>query len=461
MRNMLLRLLLIVIVTAVLFTGCEKTVVTPPKPEETTVAPDPVTITIAGGWEDCIAIEAVGREFTKKYPNCTVVYEYLQDFYNSLEKRMTGENTIDIFFTTNIQEDSALLPYALDLNSRDDLNLSNVFDGLKENFAFMENGARSNKLYAIPLGAEMRGLFINKTLLNSLGLEVPTDQASLLAACKVLKENGFIPFHGNPGDFSQKLLYPWVCNIIANADDPTAAYNMVNSRQAGISEMLREPYEFIYMLEEKGYYDYKTAQKPPLKLFLDTADLAYSRDFLNIRQNGDTWEKADDIGQVAFLPSQISMLSVMEKTKDDYHSNIDYVFVPAPIGENGGFAYLSPTHGIAANKNSANIDWAVKFLDFLFQPEFNKLYSEKFNIIPNTKEAFEYIRTLYDIPDSNISHLGQVTFDYNFYNIIKESLVDISKANNPSYMKKNSDGTTSMYPLDYYLNKLEESIILK
>ena len=447
---------LVLMLAASLAAGCA---VAPASAPEPTAAPEPVTLTVTGGWPDCRAIETAAREFTEEYPNCTIVYEYLQDYYASLEKRLTGEEQIDLFFTTNIQADSALLPYAADLNSLAPLDLSETFPGLIENFTFRQEEGPA-RLYAAPLGAEMRGLYINKTLLDSLGIAVPTDQASLLAACETLRQKGYIPFHGNPSDFAQTLLYPWVCNLIAHGEDPAAVYAKVNAREPGISELFREPFAFLYLLVEKDYYDYKKAQTD-LGLFLETTDEDYSRDFLNVRKNGDVFEKVDDVGQVAFLPSPISMNRVLEKTREDYHSEIEYLFVPAPVGKDGGYAYLSPAHGMGINKNSANVEWSAKFLNFLLQPEHNKGFAELFNVIPNTKGAFDYIDSLYDVPDDHISELGQVTFGYGFYDAVFKSLVETSKANNPKYMNTAPDGSTSLYPLDYYMGHLEDNLMGK
>lgn len=434
--------------------GCSKT----EPPAATPVAPEEkVVLTVAGSWLDCRALDEAANAFTAMYPNCTIVYEYLQDYYTALGKRLTGPSPVDIFFTTNIQADSALLPYVLDLNNREGLDLSHTFGGLIENFMFREESGENTKLYAIPLGAEMRGLYVNKTLLSSLGLAVPTDQESLLDVCETLKKNGYIPFHGNPGNFAQLLVYPWICNLITNADDPQAAYEKVDACEPGLGEMFRKPYEFLYVLVENGYYDYKRAQSD-LGLFTDTTDESYARDFLNIVQRGDTFEKADDLGRVPFMPSPISLQTVIDKTKEDYHSEIEYVFIPAPVGEDGGYIYLSPAHGIAVYKDSVNVEWAVKFLDFLFRPANNEAFAETFNVIPNTKEAFAYIKTLYDIPETHMMHLGQVTFSYGFYDMLQPSLTDLSKANNPKYMRRDENGNLSLYPFGYYMEKLEAAI---
>lgn len=455
MKSRLPVLLLILALCAGMLCGCA------PAAKPVAAQPqEPITLVVAGSWADCRALDEAANAFTALYPNCTIVYEYLQDYYASLEKRMTGEEQVDLFMTTNIQEGNPLLPYALDIKAREDADLSQTFDGLIENFSFREPDGRKEKLYAIPLGAEMRGLYVNVTLLASLGLKVPTDQASLLEACRVLKDNGYIPFQGNPGNFAQILMYPWICNLVANAEDPKAAYDRVNSRDPGMIEMFREPYEFLYTLVKNYYYDYKTAQTE-LNLFNDTTDSDYARYFLNIRpkegENG-VYEKADDVGQIAFMPSAMSMKSLITKTKEDYHSGIEYVFIPAPVGPQGGFVYLSPAHGIGINKNAAHVDWCVKFLSFLFQPENNEAFAKTFNVIPNTKEAFSYIRKLYSVPDNHISQLGQVTYDYDFYGILTKNMVELSKANNPKYMLDDGSGELKLYPLEHYIQELEVTI---
>lgn len=423
------------------------------------VSDEEVVLKIAGSWPDCRALELVASEFSKKYPNCTISYEYLQDYTPSLMKRMEGEESIDLFFTNNIQKDSELLPYALDLNGCEGLDLSHTFQGLIDNFTYRDadNGANASELYAIPLGAELRGMYVNRTLLKTMNLEVPTDQASLLDACRVLKEGGYIPIQSNPGDFGQTLLYPWISNIIANADDPEGTYAMVNAREPGVSELFREPLQFMYTLIENDYYDYKTAQNEK-GLFVENSDEDYARYFLNIMEQEDgTFIKMDDVGQVAFMPSPMSLQGVIDKTKEDYHSEIDYAFILSPVGIDGGYAYMSPAHGIAVNKDSEKLDWAIRFMNFLFQPENNVIFAEAFHIIPNTEEALSEIRSLFAISEKHISELGQVTFDYGFYETIVPTLINVSKANNPKYMQDDGNGNVALYPLDFYMEELESN----
>jgi spermidine/putrescine-binding protein len=160
------------------------------------------------------------------------------------------------------------------------------------------------------------------------------------------------------------------------------------------------------------------------------------------------------VGKVAFMPGVMSFKSYLDKTRDDYHSGIDYEFILSPVGDDGGFAYLSPATGIAVNKNSSNTAWALEFMNYLFTRDVNKSFAKEQNIIPNTTDAMDIVKSTFKIDPNRICELGQVTFDYVFYDVMKKSYIDVSKANNPKYMQ--SDGT--MYSLQHYMDALESAL---
>jgi ABC-type glycerol-3-phosphate transport system substrate-binding protein len=436
-----------------LFSGCSQ-----PSEQASASGSEKVTITIAGPWEESPAVEAVSSAFTKSYPNCSVVYEYVQNYYEAMKTRLSSDDSgVDLFITKNLQADSDLLPYALELFSQSDkLDLSGTFEGLIENFTYMnaDNKSASKQIFAIPLGAEIRGLYVNKTLLSTLGIDVPNNRTELHDACSKLKEAGYIPFQGNPGNFSQWLMYPYICNMIANSPDYTSVYERINSREPGISEFFREPMQFMYDLVKNGYYDYKTAETK-YGCFTEGSSEVSARGFLNITGEEGNYQKADDTGFVAFMPGTMSMDNSISKIKSDYHSSIDYTFILAPTGDDGGYAYMSPADGIAVNKASKNPDWALKYMNFLFTPENNKLFAENHHITANTADAYQQLKETFDVSEDHISQLGSVTFDYAFYTIITDTLRDISKSNNPKYMQDNGDGTFSMYPFEHFMENLE------
>ncbi len=454
-------------------TSCSDGTVTPA--QATTEQQDEVVLRIAGSWTNCRALEWAATEFNKANPGCNVVYEYLQGDFNgvALERATSeGDNRIDLFLLTkNIQSDHVLAGQTLDLNTMPELDLSGTFPSLIKNSMFIESdGSPATKLYSVPLGAQMRGLYVNVSLLKEAGIDkVPANQAELLDACAVLKAKGYVPFQGDPGMFAQQLLYPWICNIIANSGNYEETYNLVNTRDPSATELFRDVYEFLYTLVEKGYYDYNYS-RTNFNVCVDTSTDGYARSLLNIievtdAQGAGTGEyvKGEGNGQVAFLPNTISLKNVIDDMKEDYHSDIEYAFIPAPVAEDGGFVYLSPAEAMAINKDSEKIDWAIKFLNFLFVPENNELFSEKFYSMPNTSDALEYISGLYNVPTDHISELGQATFDWKFYQALTgtasndtKALPAISKANNPKYFDPE---TNKMYSFEHFWEQFQNEFV--
>ena len=412
------------------------------------------TINIVGNSSSFKGIEQAASSFKTVYPNCTVNYEYVQNYTKSLITRLGNNDNVDLFISDNIQANSTTLPYAYNfLSDSNKVDLSNTYDGLIKNFLY---AGTTNELYCIPFGGEIRGLFVNKTLLNSLGLSIPTNYSEFMNCSVTLLEKGYVPLQGNPGLMAPMFMYPYICNIVANAADYESVYNQINNCEPGVSELFREPMKRLYTIVEKGYYNYKYVETN-LGNFKDGNQTTAIIDFLNIAYDSETktYAKVEGIGDVAFLPETMSFKSQLDRWAADYQVNIDYEFILSPVGDDGGFAYLSPSNGIAVNKNSKNIDFSLEFVNYLFADSTNKAFATVQSIIPNTKDALTTITKTFDIPSNRISQLGQVSFDYVFYNVLKENLINVSKANAQKYMIDNQDGTYTMYSLDKYMADLE------
>lgn len=417
-----------------------------------------VKLVVIGPWSEFRGLDVVAESFRKIYPNFHLVYEELQNYpENSLTRLENDPTSVDLFLVgSGIQsEKSEFYKYAYELLSCDSpLRLDDVLDGTVTNYKLRDT--RELSLYALPFGAELRGMYVNTTLLDSLGLKVPTNRTELLDAAAKLNEAGYTPFIQNPLFFAQQMLFPYVASIVANSEDN---YNRVNSCEAGVSELFRDPMSFLYMItEEKNYYRYKWVETE-LGLFTDSSNIGLERSFLNLLdQDGDgTFEKKDDVGQVAFMPGIMSLTPGMEQLKTDYDSKIEYEFILSPVTDEGGFAYLSPTHCLSVSKNSTHIDWAMEFMNFVFTKSSNITLNEINGTIPNTSDAPQYVSDKFNLPIENVIDLGQATVDYGFYSLITTSLLNVSKGNNPKYMQDNGDGTYSTYSLEYYMQQLEEA----
>ncbi len=455
MKKRLGTLILAAMLSASLFTGCGAAQSGLNPALDTS---EEVTLKLIGQLDEFPAMEKVIAMFTEKYPNCTVVYECVQNYNESAVKRLSDKNGgVDLFLTSNIQPGSDFEPYALELfGEADKLDLSDTYHGLIENFTYMQSEPADKKLiYAIPLGAELRGMFVNKTLLDSLNINIPGNREEFLSACAKLLEKGYVPLQGNPGNMGQLLMYPYICSLIANSKDYDETYRDIESRKEGVSEYFRDPMELLYTLVSKGYYNYKYVENT-YGTFANSTNETSICGFLNIVDENGTYSMKNDAGIVAFMPGTMSMSNRMDRLISDYHSNVEYEFILSPVGKDGGYAYMSPAQGIAVNRNSQHVLWALEFMDFLFEKENNKIFAQLNHITPNTVDAFDLVKSEFDVPEERIAQVGSVTFSYKFYGVFSDVLIEVSKANNPKYMQDNGNGTYTMYPFEYYMQHLEE-----
>lgn len=409
-------------------------------------------------------MDSVIAKFEKIYPNCSITCEYIEQYSNVLDTRLRqSEHKVDIFRTTNIQSATAWRDCAVNLISEESkkiLSLDGANAGLVENFRYTD---AENTQYAVPYGGEMRGMYVNITLLKTLGLKVPTNRAELLSCCEALYAAGYVPFQSSHGTFAQQLLYPYICNSIVNGGQYEAMYEAVENIAPGVSEYFRDAYEFLYDIVQKGYFDYARVAKE-LGYTFSGSD-AKAREFLNIiKVSDDEYQKQDDVGKIAFMVDTQGFDSYISKTKSDYHSNIEYKFILSPVGKDGGYAYISPADGLAVNNRSDHIDWSLEFLNFFFTPENSKAFAAATGKVPNTSDAL----LAYDVSSDHVSNVGQVTFSYPFYKTVTtlmlggyaDDMIGISRMNDPQFMTDNGDGTFSIaYSLEDYMARLEQEFV--
>ena len=147
-----------------------------------------VSLHIEGTLSDFKALENVISSFEKLYPECDIEYEYLQDYENAIVTRLSNNDNVDLFMSYNIQKDSPYMEYALNLdNCGSSLDLSTTYDGFIKNYTYADGSSNgTSKLYAVPLGGEIRGMYVNTTLLSSMGLSTPENYTQLIDCCRSL-----------------------------------------------------------------------------------------------------------------------------------------------------------------------------------------------------------------------------------------------------------------------------------
>ncbi len=294
------------------------------------------------------AFDQVINHFNEFYPNVTITYDAVGD--SSDPEFWSSNPNLDIFMTSTERGYSAegcvdLLEAGVDFSAvADGLLASNTVDG---------------KVLALPMGLTLKGIVVNKTLLENEGLTMPQTWAEFLEVLEALKEKGYTPIQG-PDTAMGDLVYnmgmamlqsdPALCKAVADGDAEGAA-------------VLGIVYDRLLELYDKGYISHEVNAEYPENNY-DGAILKFFE------------------GDVPFWVCDTEKVSGMKKREsksETFSANpFTYEFTFAPMGDDGVYEYIEPWYGFAVNKAGGNSDYAAEFLRFMArEDELNTLASVK------------------------------------------------------------------------------------
>lgn len=409
-----------------------------------------VTLNIAIPYESDKGLNEVANAFRERYPNVNVVLTYLQN-YNASAKTRILNNTIDIIlsrdaryeenYTTVDEVAKSTDDYLYNFAADTEINFSYTTDDVMSNYLFTKDN-NEECMYSVPMGGELRGLFVNVTLLKQYNLEIPTNFEQFMACCATLKSQGIIPIQGNPSTMGRNIVFGELVNCLMN--DATAKAALQNA-DADIGQYCEDVLKKLYDFTAAGYYEYKTIENE-IGNGMASEDMA-ARQFLGLVNDASTstWATLSETDenykytQCAFWPYLNSSSGYVQSLIDDYDLDIEFKFILAPLNDadENSKAYFAPYYGLVANKNSADLLWIREFVNFFFFAENNKLYASTNGIIPNTTDAMDYLSDLYGInKDTDVTLCGEILFreDYNAATVLASAVETFTKTNPPKYM---------------------------
>lgn len=307
-----------------------------------------VTLEISGFMGNFEALDQVVNAFNDLYPNVTVSYE--QNSGDKLAEYLRNNPGVDIVMTddTNLRYEDWTDYYVLDDVadlSAEDIDVSAVQEDLLA--ACTYNG----KLARIPIGINLSGMAVNKTLLEKEGLKVPTNWNEFLDVCGQLKKKGYTPVQGATGVVYSELVYNMGMTELGTDDALRTALN--NGEDAAVDAM-EAVYNRLETLLDEEYTVPAVNEEYPADNY-DGAILSFFE------------------GDVPFWMCSSENYSGMKKreSKSESYSKdpFEYEFIFAPVGDNGVYEYVEPWFGFSVNKNSDNYDYAVEFIRFLAQED--------------------------------------------------------------------------------------------
>ncbi len=293
------------------------------------------------------AFDQVINHFNEFYPNVTITYESVGDSSGDFLKQ---NPQYDIFMTSTARGYDPegcvdLLAAGVDFSAvADGMLRSNTVDG---------------KVLALPMGLTLKGIAVNKTLLENEGLSVPETYPEFLSVLEALKQKGYTPLQG-PATAVDNLFYDMA---MAEMGENPALLEAALAGDAEGCAALKTVYERVQELLDQGYISREVAAEYP--------DNNYDGAILKFFE-----------GDVPFWFCDTEKVSGMKKreSKSEAFSAepFEYTFLFAPTGENGAYEYIEPWYGFAVNRESEDSDYAVEFLRFMARTdELNTLASLK------------------------------------------------------------------------------------
>lgn len=248
-----------------------------------------------------------------------------------LEKRMESSAPDDLYI---INAEDVLefekKGYWMDLSEMD------FVDNLSE--AALYQSTYNGKVFSIPLAFTGFGFVWNMDILEKYNLSIPQNREEFLSVCGELKSNGILPYGANKG---YALTVPAMCAGLSGlygSDDITDKIADLNSGEALLSDYMREGYEFLAMMIEKGYMDPQQAMETTPEI--EDMELFYA-------------------GECAFICTTLSVLHEMPKEA------VDVEMTGIPVLEEGSVTVFGADRRLCVNPNSKHLDTVLQFIEMI------------------------------------------------------------------------------------------------
>lgn len=147
----------------------------------------------------------VFEPFMEKHPNVTIKAEWIPNIQHALRVQLTSGEGPDMFYMDSI--DIIDLANAGNIISLEEFREEYKLDEYMQDWA-LRACSFNDELYGLPHSVEATALTYNKTLLDQLGVPVPTTREEFVAACEAALDAGIIPI--SFGYSGETNLMQWV-----------------------------------------------------------------------------------------------------------------------------------------------------------------------------------------------------------------------------------------------------------
>ena len=227
------------------------------------------------------------------------------------------------------------------------------------------------KVFGIPLIYTGYGFYWNKDILDSCGLEAPSNLEEFFSVCRTLKEKGYTPYLGNKGyAMTVPAMAAGFAELYASEDKEEQIAKLADGTTP-VSAYMKKGFELVERMRDEGIFDIEEAQK---KVPDDSVqDFTEGKGACVCGYLGAKTEKAD----------------------------FDIVMTGVPVLEDGAVTIVTPDRRVAINPKSENLEYAREALEYVADPA-------------HLQKVAKELGTLCAVEDKNIdySYIGEEKKDF-------------------------------------------------
>ncbi|WP_270167757.1 ABC transporter substrate-binding protein [Paenibacillus sp. SYP-B4298] len=393
--------------------------------ESSKPAKDPVTLTfVIPNTVDTTPFTNIFAEYEKATGN-KVELQALPggDYDNMMKTRFSTGDFPDLFLMqpgpkqyVKLRADETLVEWSGEADV-----WSRIIPSMKE---FQE---KEGKIYGVPYGATgMMGVYYNKDVFTTAGVQPPTNYADLLEIAKKIKAKGITPFYEGVKDaWPPQVFYltGWVSYI-----DPAIG-------DEGVAKLEKNELKLADIPELRALFE-KSKELKDLGLYQDNILAGTFDELQNLLGEG-------KVGMAFMLDGIIPQL---EKKFGKEFVNSKLGFFPFPSATDAGTALVTPPNQLMIPNKAKNAETAKELVKFMISPDMVNLYYKTQPGIPifdgATSELYAVQQIVKDLMDQGKSKV-------NIQNRLTASFADFQKTLQTFFIDGDIDKAIKEFSANY------------
>lgn len=286
-------------------------------------------------------------EYTKEHPNVTIEVEALdEEAYKTKFKAYAMDGMPDI---VSIWGQPSFLGEVLDAGILAELNEADYAD-----YGFvagsLEGFKKDGKLYGLPRNTDIMSFYYNKKMFEDNGWKVPATYEELLALADTIKAAGMIPVAMDGGDGWPMAIYLTDLLIRIDGKDAAGLINQAVSGKDFSDPIFKQATDLLVQTAKAGVF----------QTGYDSQDYGTA---MNLFTNGQA--------AMFYMGSWESSMALNQDINEEIRTNIRAFTMPPIEGGKGTQTDIAAWNGggYAVSAASPVKDEAVKFLNYMYQPD--------------------------------------------------------------------------------------------